>query len=117
MRPFEHKSLGSGTLPVGVAEMIKSDGDVSDVTQAAEPLLIVKEGSEKVRTKLRPSPPLLNNTMKVPTDTDSVVSSKSPYALLTHTFLSLSHTRSRLTINISCRQSSYISSSSCLSTI
>ena len=58
MRPFEHKSLGSGTLPVGVAEVIKSDGDAaSDVTQAAEPLLIVKEGSEKVRTKLRP--PLL----------------------------------------------------------
>ena len=122
MKPLEHKSLGSGTL--GVAEVI--DVDASDATQVAEPLLIVKEDSEKFVnneiTTNKTSTPLLNNTMKVPTDTDCVASSdflpldvnpttydpgptpqpscsiNAPYALLTHAFVSLSQTRSRVAI-------------------
>ena len=45
MKRFEHKSLGSGTL--GVAEVINSDVDASDVTQAAEPLLIVRKAVKR----------------------------------------------------------------------
>ena len=118
MKPLE---LGSGTL--GVAEMI--DVDASDVTHVAEPRLIVREDSEKsVNNEIttnKTSTPLLN-TMKVPTDTDTVVSSNflpldinptaydpsprpqssrsinAPYALLTHAFVSLSQTRSRVAI-------------------
>ena len=124
MKPLEHKNLDSGTL--GVAEVI--DVDASDVTQAAEPPLsplIVRKDSEKFVnneiTTNKTSTPLLN-TMKVPTDTDSVTSSNflpldinpttydpgprpqpsrsmnAPYAFLTHAFVSLSRTRSRVAI-------------------
>jgi DNA ligase-1 len=118
MKPLEYKSLGSGTLDV--AEVI--DVDAFNVTQVAEPCLIVGEDSEKFVndevTTNTTSTPLLN-TMKVPTGTDSVASSNflpldinpttydpgprpcstnAPYALLTHTFVSLSQTRSRLAI-------------------
>ena len=119
MKPLDHKSLGSGTM--GVVEVI--DVDASDVTRAAEPPLIVKEDSEKLvnneTTTNTPSTPLLN-AMKVPTHTDSVASSNflpldinpttydpgprpqgslnAPYALLTHAFVSLSQTRSRVAI-------------------
>ena len=48
MKPFEHKILSSGTL--GVAEVIDSDVDASDVTQAAEPLLIVTSSYMKWRS-------------------------------------------------------------------
>lgn len=119
MKPLEHKTLDSGTL--GVAEVI--DVDASDVTQVAEPPLIVKEDSEKLvnietTTNKTSTPPL--SAMKVPTDADSVTPSfflpldvnpatydpgprpqgsiNAPYALLTHAFVSLSQTRSRVSI-------------------
>ena len=44
MKTHVHKSLGSGIL--GITEVI--DMDVSDVTQVAEPLFIVREDSEKL---------------------------------------------------------------------
>ena len=118
MKPPEHKSLDSGTL--GVAEVI--DVDASDVTQAAEPPPIVKEDSEKLMNNEATTnkTSTLLNTMKVPTDTDSAASSiflpldinpttydlgprpqgsiNAPYALLTHAFVSLSQTRSRVAI-------------------
>ena len=119
MKPLEYKSLGSGTL--GVAEVI--DVDASDVTQAAEPPLFVKEDCEKLlnsqTTANKTSTPFIN-TMKVPTDADFIASSNflpldsnpttydpgprpqgsinAPYALLTHAFVSLSQTRSRVAI-------------------
>ena len=121
MKPLEHKSLGLGTLDV--AEVI--DVDASDVIQATEPRLIVREDSEKFVnneiTTNKTSTFLPNNTMKVPSDTDCVASSSflpldvnpttydpgpmpqpcsinAPYALLTHAFVSLSQTRSRVSI-------------------
>ena len=48
MKPFEHKSLSSGTL--GVAEVIDSDVDAPDITQAAEPLLIVTSSIYRTRS-------------------------------------------------------------------
>ena len=121
MKPLEYKSLGSGTL--GVAEVI--DVDAFDVTQVEEPRLIVREDSEKLVnneiTTNKTSTPLLN-AMKVPTDINFVASSdflpldinpttydpgprpqpscsiNAPYALLTHAFVSLSQTRSRVAI-------------------
>ena len=120
MKPLKYKSLGLGTL--GVAGVI--DVDAFDVTQVAKPRLIVREDSEKsVNNEIttnKTSTPLLN-TMKVPADTDSVASSNflpldinpttydpgprpqpcsinAPYALLTHAFVSLSQTRSRVAI-------------------
>ena len=75
MKPLEHKSLGLGTLDV--AEVI--DVDASDVIQATEPRLIVREDSEKFVnneiTTNKTSTFLPNNTMKVPSDTDCVASS------------------------------------------
>ena len=118
MKPLEHKSLGSGTL--GVTEVI--DVDASDVTPVAEPPLIVRDSEKFVNieiTTAETSTPLLN-TIKDPTDTDSVASSNflpldinpttydpgphpsrsinAPYALLTHAFVSLCQTRSRVAI-------------------
>ena len=118
MKPLEYKSLGSGTL--GVAEVIDVD---AFETQVAESCLIVREDSEKVlnnEATNKTSTPLFN-TMKGPNDADSVASSKflpldmnpttydpgpnpqsppinAPYALLTHAFVSLSQTRSRVAI-------------------
>ena len=51
MKPFEHKILSSGTL--GVAEVIDSDMDASDVTQAAEPLLIVTSSIYRTRSCMK----------------------------------------------------------------
>ena len=115
MKPLQCKSLDT----LGVAEVI--DVDAFNITQVAEPRLIVGEDSEKFVNKEittnTTSTPILN-TMKVP-DTDSVVlsnflpldinpttydpgprpqSTNAPYALLTHTFVSLSQTRSRVAI-------------------
>jgi DNA ligase-1 len=120
MKPLDYKSLGLGTL--GVVEVI--DVEAFDVNRVAEPRLIVREDSEKFEnneiTTNKTSSPLLKTIMKVPTD--SVASSNflpldvnpttydpgprpqpscstnAPYALLTHAFVSLSQTRSRVAI-------------------
>ncbi|KAF8813796.1 ATP-dependent DNA ligase [Phlegmacium glaucopus] len=114
-KPIERKSLRSDTL--GVTEVI--DVDAFDVTQVAKPRSITEEGDEKfVNNETTPTKISARlNTMKVPTDTDSVAflpldinpitydpglpsshSINAPYALLTHAFVSLSQTRSRVAI-------------------
>lgn len=120
-KSIECKNLGSDTL--GVVEVI--DVDAFDVTQMAEPRLIIKEDDDESMmdqmTKASTSTPSLN-TVKVPTDSDSLAlpdflpldvnpisydpgprpqlshSTNAPYALLTHAFVSLSQTRSRIAI-------------------
>jgi DNA ligase 1 len=117
-KPTECKSFGSG-----VAEVI--DVDAFNVTLVAEPRIVIEEDSEKFAnnevTTTKTSTPRLN-TMKVPTNVDAMASSiflpldinpitydpgprpqpsrslNAPYALLTHAFVSLSHTRSRIAI-------------------
>jgi len=118
-KPIERKSLQSDNL--GVAGVI--DVDAFDGTQVAQPRPVIEEDDKKFvnneTTPTKISTPR-SKTMKVPNNTDSVAlsnflpldinpitydpgpqpshSTNAPYALLTHAFVSLSQTRSRVAI-------------------
>ena len=114
-KAIECKSFGSGTL--GVAEVI--DVDAFDVTQVAE---VAEEDNKKIVNNGTTTTTSHLNTMKVLTNADTIPSLNflpldinpitydpgprpqpsgainAPYALLTHAFVSLSQTRSRVAI-------------------